>query len=110
MTTETKQLFHAHVQHPKGSGYMMQSGDFENVDQAVQRYLQLVGADNNPFGRNALERNPEPLRVTLIPAELHGPDVMAALGFCSVWDENGRDMYETHPPDYVLVDNPRYKP
>ncbi len=109
MKTTQTQLFHAHVQHPKGSGYMMQSGDFENAQQAIDKYLQLVDKNANPFGRNALVHNPEPLRVTLIPAQLHGPDVMSYIGFCSVWDENGNDMYETDEPDYILVDNPRYQ-
>jgi len=107
-TTQTR-LYHAHVQHPRGSGYMMQTGQFRTAEEAVDAYLQLVDKDDNPFGRNALMRYPEPLRITLIPAELHGPDVMSHIGFCNVWDENGNDMYETENPDYVLVDNPRYK-
>lgn len=102
-------LYHAHVQHPLGSGYMMQSGNFENAQDAIDRYLSLVDADANPFGRLALENNPQPIRVTLIPASLHGPDAMAYIGFCSVWNESGNDAYETTEPDYVLIDNPRYK-
>ena len=103
--------FHAHVQHPFGSGYMMQSGDFETVEDAVKRYLELVDADDNPFGRNALERHPEPLRVLLIPAELSGPDAMAYTGFCSVWNEDGSDAFpiDTDTPAYAEVPNPRFK-
>ncbi len=108
-TDQHTQLYHAHVQHPKGSGYMMQTGAFKTVKDAVKAYLVLVDKDSNPFGRDALLRNPEPLRVTLIPAELRGPDVMSAVGFCNVWDENGDDMYKTDEPNYVLVENPRYQ-
>lgn len=100
--------FHAHVQHPRGSGYMMQTGRFHNVQDALSAYLELVDRDDNPFGRNALERYPDTIRVLLIPAELHGPDAMAYTGFCSVWDEDGSDAYETEQPDYVSVPNPRY--
>ena len=105
-----KNLFHAHVQHPLGSGYMMQSGDFENVEQAVSRYLRLVDQDANPFGRNVLARSPLPLKVLLIPAQLHGPDVMAYTGFYNVWNEDGTDAFETEQPDYVSVPNPRFQP
>lgn len=105
----TTQLYHAHVQHPRGSGYMMQSGDFKTVDDALRSYLALVDADSNPFGRNALERYPDAIRVLLIPAELHGPDAMAYTGFCSVWDEDGSDAYEVEQPDYESVPNPRYQ-
>ena len=100
--------YHAHVQHPKGSGYMMQTGNFANAKQAVKEYLDLVDADNNPFGRKALENNPEDLIVTLIPAEFHGPDVMSYMGMCNVWDENGNDMYETTKPPTIRVKNPRF--
>ncbi|KKN84495.1 hypothetical protein LCGC14_0289570 [marine sediment metagenome] len=102
-------LYHAHVQHPRGSGYMMQSGAFHNVEEALTRYLELVDADNNPFGRNALERYSDSIRVLLIPAELRGPDAMAYTGFCDVWNEDGSDAYETEEPAYVPVPNPRYK-
>lgn len=104
-----KRKYHTHVQHPDGSGYLMQSGDFETVQDAVDRYLQLVDRDNNPFGRNALERSSKPIMVLLIPAELHGPDAMAYTGFCSVWNEDGSDAFETEQPKYVAVENPRYK-
>ncbi len=100
--------YHAHVQHPYGSGYMMQTGSFETVDDALQAYLSLVDKDDNPFGRNALKRSPEPIRVLLIPAELHGPDAMAYTGFCSMWNEDATDAFDTEQPDYVAVDNPRY--
>ena len=102
-------LYHAHVQHSLGSGYMMQSGDFKNAQDALDRYLTLVDADTNPFGRLALENNPQPIRVTLIPASLHGPSAMAYVGFCNMWSSDGSDMYETAEPDYILIDNPRYK-
>jgi len=101
-------MYHAHVQHPLGSGYMMASGKFETVQDAVTEYLRLVDADGNPFGRNALIHSPLPIKVLLIPAELHGPDIMAYTGFCNVWDENGDDMYETEQPEYISVPNPRY--
>ncbi len=102
-------MYHAHVQHPMGSGYMMQTGKFRNVEEAVARYLELVDEDDNPFGRLALERNPQPIRVLLIPGELRGPDAMAATGFCSVWNEDGSDTYEVELPDYVSVTNLRYR-
>lgn len=100
--------YHAHVQHPRGSGYMMQTGSFHNAQEAVARYLELVDADDNGFGRKALEQNPEPLRVTLIPANLRGPDVMAYMGFCSVWNADGSDAYAANQPDYELVPNTRF--
>jgi len=104
------QLFHAHVQHPRGSGYMMQSGDFHNAKEAVERYITLVRKDENPFGLNVLKRYPESLQVTLIPAELHGPDVISYIGVCNIWDENGNDLYETETPDTVFqVANPLYQ-
>ena len=102
-------LYHAHVQHPRGSGYMMQTGRFRTVGDAVKSYLALVDRDSNPFGRNALERYSDPLKVLLIPAHLHGPDAMAATGFCSVWNEDGSDAYDAGEPDYVSVPNPRYQ-
>ena len=102
-------LFHAHVQHPKGSGYMMQTGSFRTAEDAVREYLRLIDTDPNPFGRRALERNPEPIMVLLIPAELRGPDAMAYTGFCSVWTEDGRDAFDVPQPDYTPVRNPRYK-
>ena len=101
-------LYHAHVQAPRGSGYMMQTGNFRNAQDAVDRYLSLVDADDNPFGRNALESYPDPLHVTLIPAHLHGPDAMAYIGFCDVWNADGSDAFETSK-HYKLVPNPRYK-
>ena len=102
-------LYHAHVQHPLGSGYMMQTGAFETPQDAIDAYLKLIDADLNPFGRLALENHPEPIRVTMIPANLHGPDAMAYIGFCSVWNEDGSDAYDTHGPDYISIPNPRYK-
>ncbi len=102
-------MYHAHVQHPMGSGYMMQTGNFCTVGEAVAAYLKLVDKDSNPYGRLALERNPQPIRVLLIPSELHGPDAMAYTGFCSVWNEDGSDAYEVEQPDYVSVPNPRYQ-
>ena len=91
-------MYHAHVQHPRGSGYMMQTGRFRNAGEAVTAYLELVDADDNPFGRLALANKPEPLRVTLIPAVLRGT-VMAYMGQCSIWNEDGSDAYETEAPD-----------
>ena len=88
----------------------MQTGSFRNADDAVKRYLELVDQDDNPFGRLALEQNPEPILVLLIPAELHGPDVLAYTGFCNVWNEDGSDAYETEQPEYIKVPNLRYKP
>ena len=102
-------MYHAHVQHPMGSGYMMQTGKFRNVEEAVARYLELVDEDDNPFGRLALERNPQPIRVLLIPANLRGPDAMAYTGFCSMWDETGAGLYACEEPDYVSVTNLRYR-
>ncbi|KKM83062.1 hypothetical protein LCGC14_1313150 [marine sediment metagenome] len=102
-------LYHAHVQHPRGSGYMMQTGSFHNVEEAVTAYLELVDRGENSFGRNALERYPDPIKVLLIPANLHGPDAMAYTGFCSVWNEDGSDAYDAGEPDYVSVPNPRYQ-
>lgn len=102
-------MYHAHVQHPMGSGYMMQTGKFRTVEDALAAYLDLVDKDANPFGRLALERNPQPIRVLLIPGNLRGPDAMAATGFCSVWNEDGSDAYEVEQPDYVSVPNPRYQ-
>ncbi|KKK88055.1 hypothetical protein LCGC14_2747040 [marine sediment metagenome] len=102
-------MYHAHVQHPMGSGYMMQTGKFRNVEDALAAYLELVDRDSNPFGRLALERNPQPIRVLLIPGHLRGPDAMATTGFCSVWNEDGSDAYEVEQPDYVSVPNPRYQ-
>ena len=104
----TEKLYHAHVQHPLGSGYMMQRGTFTGVQDALEAYLSLVDKADNPFGRLALENNPQPIRVLLIPANLRGPDVMACIGFCSMWDEDGSDIYEVEPPDYESVPNPRY--
>jgi hypothetical protein len=103
-----KQLFHAHVQHPRGSGYMMRTGSFRDAEEAVAAYLELVDADENPFGRRALENYADGLRVTLIPAELRGPDVMGYLGFCNVWNEDGTDAFKMDEPDYVIVPNPRF--
>ena len=102
-------MYHAHVQHPRGSGYMMQAGSFETVEDALAAYLRLVDKDLNPFGRDALERYSDPIRVLLIPAELSGPDAMAYTGFCSVWNEDGSDAFETPEPDYVSVPNPRFR-
>jgi hypothetical protein len=87
----------------------MQTGSFRTVEDALTRYLELVDADDNPFGRNALERHPGAVRVLLIPAELHGPDAMAYTGFCSVWNEDGSDAFEVEQPEYVSVPNPRYQ-
>jgi hypothetical protein len=101
--------YHAHVQHPTGSGYMMQRGNFTCIDDAVRAYLELIDHDDNPFGRLALERSPLPLKVLLIPAHLHGPDAMAYTGFCSVWNENGTDAFPTEQPEYVSVPNTRFK-
>ena len=77
-------MYHAHVQHPRGSGYMMQTGSFHTVEDAVRCYLELVDANDNPFGRNALATYSDPIEVLLIPSKLHGPDAMAYTGFCSV--------------------------
>ena len=101
-------LYHAHVQAPRGSGYMMMTGNFRSAAEAVARYLALVDADDNPFGRNALARYPDALRVTLIPANLRGPDAMAYAGFCNVWNADGSDAFDMPEPDYELVPNPRY--
>jgi len=108
MVVQAKSKYHAHVQHPVGSGYMMQSGKFETAEDAVAEYLRLVDADNNSFGRNALQHSSLPIRVLLIPAELHGPDAMAYTGFCNIWDENGQDIYDNETPEYVSIPNPRY--
>ena len=102
-------MYHAHVQHPHGSGYMMQTGSFRTVEDAVKRYLELVDADDNSFGRNALEQYPDSLMVLLIPSDLHGPDVMAYTGFCSVWNEDGSDAFDIEQPEYVSVPNPRFQ-
>lgn len=102
-------MYHAHVQHPMAGGYMMQTGKFRNVKDALAAYLELVDRDDNPFGRLALENNPQPIRVLLIPGELRGPDAMAYTGFCSMWDETGADLYACEQPDYVSVPNPRYQ-
>ncbi len=87
---------------------MMQSGSFHNAQEAVDAYIALVDADANPFGRNALERYNDALKVTLIPAHLHGPDATSFMGFCSVWNEDASDAYEVSEPDYELIANPRY--
>ena len=88
---------------------MMMTGEFNNPEDAIAGYLRLVDRDNNPFGRLALERYPEDLRVTMIPGNLRGPDAMAAVGFCSVWNEDATDAYDPGEPDWISVPNPRYK-
>lgn len=105
-----EKLYHAHVQHPVGSGYMMQTGQFKSIEEAVIAYLALVDRDSNPFGRLALERSSLPLQVLLIPALLHGPDALAYTGFCNVWNEDGSDAVKVERPEYISVPNPRYKP
>ena len=104
--------YSAHVQHPKGSGYMLGGSQFEGTEeearkQALDRYLKLV--DGNSFGRNALEKNPEPIMVLLIPGSLRGPDMMAYMGFCNVWNEDGSDAFEVEEPEYVAMANSSYK-
>jgi len=106
--------YSAHVQHPLGSGYMLGGGHFTGTQeqarqQALDKYIQLVQDDGNSFGRNILERHSDPIQVLLIPGELHGPDMMAATGFCSVWNEDGSDAYDTPEPDYVSMPNPMFK-
>ena len=105
--------YSAHVQHPKGSGYMLGGGQFSGTEeearqQALDKYISLCLGVDNPFGRNALENSPEPIMVLLIPGHLHGPDMMAYMGECSIWDENGNDMYETEIPEYTPMPNPLY--
>ncbi len=106
--------YSAHVQHPFGSGYMLGGGQFSGTEeqarqQAVERYISLVMNDNNPFGRNALQRHPESIQVLLIPGELWGPDMMADTGFCSIWNEDASNAYETYEPDYEPMPNPLYR-
>ena len=110
----TNKTYSAHVEHPFAGGYMLGGGQFTGTQeqarqQALDKYISLVTNDSNPFGRNALQRHSEPIQVLLIPGELRGPDMMAATGFCSIWNEDGSDAFDTYEPDYEPMKNPLYQ-